>query len=97
MGNEAICSLSRVKKNRISNSRHNLTTVAVKLRGEVNEDAFVEKLVKRLQGQGGVTVPGDVSAEADAEAYKSSSVVRKVSALPSELLHVLIHQTKTLS
>ena len=52
--------------------------MTVKLKGDLNEEAFVEKLVKRLQGSGGITVPGELQTEAEVEAYKSSSLMSKV-------------------
>ena len=38
----------------------------------------MEKLVKRLQGSGGITVPAELQTEAEVEAYKSSSLMSKV-------------------
>ena len=38
----------------------------------------MDKLIKKLKGSGGITVPDDLQSEADAEAYKSSSLVGKV-------------------
>ena len=65
--------------------------ITVKLKGDLNEEAFVEKLVKRLQGGGGITVPAELQTEAEAEAYKSSSIMSKVKRL---LLKCLIQLTK---
>ena len=57
-------------------------STTVKLKGEVNEEAFVDKLVKRLKGYGGLTVPFELDTEVEAEAYKSSSIVKKVMNTP---------------